>query len=37
MPAPVGFDDDAQWIAHRLERILGDEAARTVIEQKGMQ
>jgi archaemetzincin len=33
----VGFDDDARWIAHRLERILGAEAARTVIEQKSMQ
>jgi archaemetzincin len=30
----VGFDDDAQWIAHRLEHILGPQAARTVLGQK---
>jgi len=33
----AGFDDDVQWIAKRLERILGADAARTVIEQKSMQ
>jgi len=28
----VGFDDDAQWVANRLKRILGAEAARAIIE-----
>jgi len=37
MPAQVGFDDDAQWIAHRLEHILGPQAARTILEQKSEQ
>lgn len=30
----VGFDNDAQWITHRLTRILGPEAAHAVIEQE---
>jgi archaemetzincin len=30
----VGFDNDAQWVANRLKRILGTEAARAIIEQK---
>lgn len=33
----LGFDDDAQWIAHRLEHILGPDAAQTVLEQKSEQ
>jgi len=33
----LGFDDDAQWIAHRLEHILGPDAARTILEQKNEQ
>jgi archaemetzincin len=32
-----GFDDDARWIAHRLEHILGPDAARTILEQKSEQ
>ena len=30
----VGFDDEAKWITGRLERILGAEASRTIIEEK---
>ena len=30
----IGFDNDAQWIAKRLKRILGTEAIQAVIEQE---
>lgn len=30
----IGFDNDAQWIANRLTRILGPEAAQAIIEQE---
>jgi archaemetzincin len=32
-----GFDDDAKWLAHRLEFILGPDDARKVLEQKSEQ
>ena len=31
----VGFDDETQWIADRLEWIVGREAAQAIIEEKG--
>ncbi len=31
-----GFDDEAQWVANRLEWILGAEAARAIIEEKNL-
>ena len=38
MPEEIGLmDDDAQWIAHRFEHILGPQAAQTVLEQKSEQ
>jgi len=33
----VDFGDEAQWLANRLKWILGDEAARAIIEQKSEQ
>lgn len=30
----LGFDDDAQWVAGRLEHILGPQTARTILERK---
>ena len=32
-----GFDDDARWLARRLEHILGPDAIRTILEQKSEQ
>ncbi len=30
----LGFDNDAQWLAHRLDHILGPDASQTILEQK---
>ena len=30
----LGFDNDAQWLAHRLDHILGPNASQTILKQK---